>query len=91
MKWLSALLNSLSGFRLRPEQQDSARFSASGWVGLGASRRFSPHPTGGGTWGPGRVSLPKYEIELQELSKIFEGYTEEEQAAILAAVAWVIK
>jgi hypothetical protein len=49
-----------------------------------------PPPTAGGAGWGGRVRLPEYEIRLRH--NIFgDNFTPEEQQAILAAIAWILK
>ena len=60
------------------------------WLGgAAASTEVPPIPELPGGAGWGRVSLKHVEIVLRE--ELFGEFTEKEQAAILAAIAWCLK
>lgn len=60
------------------------------WLGGAAAfGEVPPVPPSGGGAGWGRVSLKHIEIQLRE--ELFPELSEEERAAILAAIAWCLK
>ena len=60
------------------------------WLGGASSGgEIPPEPPAAGGGGWGRISLPSYEFRLRQ--DFLKDFSEDEQAAILAAIAWVLK